>query len=1461
MRSNGFRLSALTGLMLLATGCAQERAPINRVQPGALDKAFLVGAKLADPSDDPEFYWRNYVVDGSASQTLLGVGSWGNVDRIRWEITEDMLIAHKSYQIAQGEDDKGIPKGTPNGTVVAAFAITGHFDIRRSYNPSTGEESNIIEENATDLPPLQRKYMRVDWSKNLVDSPMWDDMFVGKMFGNVKVSAASYDVTDPANPDAPHFEPDQGYFDITMKYSLEPQESYIPGLPTCALIGFYTGSTTYECDQQEATVRSSFVKVDPNDDFEPLEITHAPLDIVGNPGGLSVGSLQVGLISGIKQGWDPGYGFTDALYHRYAHLHNIWKKSHQTAVCSDNADSDQNGTADACENASTGYSGTDGSQCDTAVGKCTIPYRDRQIKTVGYFVNDKMLDELQDPVDASGNKTDEGPAENVIGSWDQLLSNATARARAVECRRTGGSRDDCEAAFFESDPVMLRYGAWLVPKPRETTPVLTLCHNPVRSYDLHETCGATASKSRLGDIRKNFFSYWPYESRAPWGGIGNWGGDPLSGEIHGAAAMIMGRSVTYAAARQRDVIQVALGDLSVEDITSGVPATNYVQELQNGSYATPLSKADIDARIGNIDATHAVSSIAPMPVQGASIADKYRSLSELLDTATVDPQVHGQAQNEFDALAAPLRGGVYEAQIVDSHWMVGAAGLSPDTKSSDVMDRVSPLRGLDPGSLRNIRHDLAARLETHGMCFHEGEAPVFGSIDLQGLARYFKDKYPDGEYTPTTRGEAIYKDLVAEAFKGIAIHEVGHSLGLLHNFASSWDAPNFHPQYWQLRTQEGKASTSCQGSPRDGDTKSASADKCMGPRYLDPSTDDEQGLASESRPGIDYFGQTSVMEYSLERFGETVGLGQYDAHAMKALYGRVLETFDDAEHGGIAEKDQMNFAPRLESQISDEDRVVRMTAPFSGQKFAKPTHYTEVARLMKVFDPARCRDATDEEKRIAGFRLVHGKVCAPPPKDHAAWGDFEDGPTQASIASSIGPAVKTKAGAGTGENKVRWFYRYGSSDNAYFHTNPGDAGADPYEVTQNAIKRFNAVYPWAYFRRQDREYDYSTLPAAVAHSTMERLRAYHWSVANRTAFYKGFGDAAFTEIADSDDWHKPGLMAEHEMFAMFAKMLLMPEPGEYQPMVTNPIDASRPIFDVTTQGGGLFSLGAGDGRFIGEEFDSDPSAGGSWNYTHWIKHAGFGVEKTLATMALADARPTLSTISRQNYLDGRDVRINFRSDMPEAVDRLLGGVLSEDWEAIGMWVPQGIATPSPQLLDVSSPAVASRPQGAKVLYPNVGYKQELGMLIFGNLYSRYGTDMQLTNKLRIWALGTTEQVAIPEAQQARFYDPTSGYTYVARRYGSETIDGKSVDKGIASRMVAHANALITGAYEVQHDANGKPVLDSFGTPTVVLDADGAPVVKDATALGRLTKYVGLLDAARQIGHELGYGPLGGGSGE
>ncbi|HVY45535.1 MAG TPA: hypothetical protein VHB21_06625, partial [Minicystis sp.] len=139
-------------------GCATERPPINQVQADALAKSFFVGANLQDAADDPEFYMRTTVIDvgyGAAQDGLFTSTYAQPISRIRWEITEDYLNARLSYERIQGTDGKGnkvdglSPKQTEDGQIVASFKISSHFDIRRAYNPSTGEEQNVIQENAT----------------------------------------------------------------------------------------------------------------------------------------------------------------------------------------------------------------------------------------------------------------------------------------------------------------------------------------------------------------------------------------------------------------------------------------------------------------------------------------------------------------------------------------------------------------------------------------------------------------------------------------------------------------------------------------------------------------------------------------------------------------------------------------------------------------------------------------------------------------------------------------------------------------------------------------------------------------------------------------------------------------------------------------------------------------------------------------------------------------------------------------------------------------------------------------------------------------------------------------------------------------------------------------------------------------------------------------------------------------
>src|SRR5258706_5673054 len=144
--SNWLKLAVLCVVTLAFGACAQEREPINKVQANALAKSFFVGDDLKSTEDDPEFYTATTVVDVPFGADQMGVftGMIGGLRRIKWEILEDVLNARLTYEDVEGVDGHG-NRRTNNGHVIGSFKIESHFDIKRAYNPSTGEDLNVVE--------------------------------------------------------------------------------------------------------------------------------------------------------------------------------------------------------------------------------------------------------------------------------------------------------------------------------------------------------------------------------------------------------------------------------------------------------------------------------------------------------------------------------------------------------------------------------------------------------------------------------------------------------------------------------------------------------------------------------------------------------------------------------------------------------------------------------------------------------------------------------------------------------------------------------------------------------------------------------------------------------------------------------------------------------------------------------------------------------------------------------------------------------------------------------------------------------------------------------------------------------------------------------------------------------------------------------------------------------------------
>ena len=90
--------------------------------------------------------------------------------------------------------------------------------------------------------------------------------------------------------------------------------------------------------------------------------------------------------------------------------------------------------------------------------------------------------------------------------------------------------------------------------------------------------------------------------------------------------------------------------------------------------------------------------------------------------------------------------------------------------------------------------------------------------------------------------------------------------------------------------------------------------------------------------------------------------------------------------------------------------------------------------------------------------------------------------------------------------------------------------------------------------------------------------------------------------------------------------------------------------------------------------------------------------------------------------------------------------------------------------------------------------------------------------------------------------------YRARTYGTEQLFGFPVERGSGARMLEWANRLLSFAYLVETDTNGDPVVDQFGNPILILDADDLPQLNPdwPGADLALQRYVDQIDMMRQL---------------
>ncbi|MBN2694493.1 hypothetical protein JXR93_07510 [bacterium] len=241
-------------LSVLMFSCAQDMGTIDRTQPDRVDKAIF--------ESESEWYMLQTVVDVPFSTGFTFIGEQGDSELVRWRITENYLYAHRSHDWVDGSEEYLFEEGKYYGAPIAIYKIKSHFDVQRQYNPSTGEETNVIEENESDRPWYERQYMRIDWSKNLVQ-----DFRFGSP-AQIPSNSVEYYVSENGEESKESPEVTSSYIGIVGMIFAEPETFEWDGnkYPSCYLFS----GLHLDCLGQRIKIKTSFLKKDKTNDYQAV---------------------------------------------------------------------------------------------------------------------------------------------------------------------------------------------------------------------------------------------------------------------------------------------------------------------------------------------------------------------------------------------------------------------------------------------------------------------------------------------------------------------------------------------------------------------------------------------------------------------------------------------------------------------------------------------------------------------------------------------------------------------------------------------------------------------------------------------------------------------------------------------------------------------------------------------------------------------------------------------------------------------------------------------------------------------------------------------------------------------------------------------------------------------------------------------------------------------------------------